>query len=137
MKRAVLLAAVSVLASAPLQALAGKPQPKVQQSAQGLGMAKFVSGDFQGALSLFNEALAEARGGGETARVHLLRGQCFVALSDEANARRAFELALDQDPEIQLDPNQVSPETIELLTRVRSGLHGELVLLGQNYFVER
>jgi hypothetical protein len=54
-----------------------------------------------------------------------------VALGDEPDARRAFELALAQDSEAHLDPSTSPPEMIGLLAEVRKSLHAELTLLGQ------
>ena len=115
----------------PAIAAAAHRSDKAHQSELGQGMALFTSGDFRGALAHFNDALGEANGSAETAHVHLLRGECYSALSDEPDARRAFELALDQDPDAKLDPNQVAPETVELLKRVRDGLHAQLTVEGE------
>jgi hypothetical protein len=122
----------TALVASPERADAAKQKAsKAPESELGLGNAQFVNGDFRGALQHFNSALGEAHAREETAQIHLLRAQCFVALADEPDARRAFELALQQDTEAHLDPSNVPPEMVALLAEVRRSLHAELTLLGQ------
>ena len=54
-----------------------------------------------------------------------------MAMGDQPDARKAFELALDQDADAKLDPDRSPPEMVSLLADVRKSLHAEITLLGQ------
>jgi hypothetical protein len=84
------------------------------------------TGDFEGALALLETAATQTPRGPDLARIHLLRGQCFGALRQTDKARGAFSLALEQDPELELDPQRVDPSLVALLNGVRSQMKGTL-----------
>ncbi len=116
-----LLASVLVLAAAPSKVGTGPAPSKLQ-----IGQAEFNRGDFLAALRTLDAAAAETSDEGRLARIHLLRGQCFAARQDFAAAERAFALALENDPEVTLDPSKVDPARVRVLDGLRNRLRGEL-----------
>lgn len=113
-----LVASVFVLAN---PARVNGPPSKLQT-----GQAEFNRGDFQGALRTLDAAVSETSDQGALAKIHLLRGQCYAARQDFASAERAFALALENNPEISLDPSRVDPALVRMLDGLRNRLRGEL-----------
>lgn len=110
-KAALLLTTLLLL---PISAFAG---PKSGKFAQ--GQAEFARGNFAGALKLLDAAAAEGNDDSTTAKIHLLRGQCFAAQQQFDDAEVAFSKALAHDPESSLDPSRVDPKLVRMLDDLR------------------
>ncbi|MBI3183283.1 MAG: tetratricopeptide repeat protein, partial [Myxococcales bacterium] len=112
----------AVLVGVPADARKARPRADpAKEAAKAL-----AEGDFEKALSRLKAALEKAADPKEVALLHLLRGQCYVALQRQEEARAAFADALAKDPEISLDPSSSSPDMIDLLEQERAKLEGEL-----------
>jgi hypothetical protein len=92
------------------------------------GQKLFNQGDFDGALKSLDAAAVEAGDAATLEKVHLLRAQCLAARQDFVKAEDAFALALDANPDAQLDPTRVDPTLVKLLDSVRSRLVGAVSL---------
>jgi tetratricopeptide (TPR) repeat protein len=90
------------------------------------GQAAFVEGEFEKALGALRSAASQAEDDSLLAQIHLLRGQCYAALPDDAKAEEAFTDALEYDPLAALDPKKVRPSVVALLARLRQKLRAEL-----------
>lgn len=84
------------------------------------GQKLFNQGDYDNALKFLDAAAAEAGDVGTLEKVHLLRAQCFAARQDFSRAEEAFALALEANPDTQLDPAKVDPTIVKLLDTVRA-----------------
>jgi len=115
-----LLASALVVAATPAK-VNGSPPSKLQ-----IGQAEFNRGDFVRALRTLEAALGETSDERTLAKIHLLRGQCYAARQDFAGAEQAFALALENDPEVSLDPSKVDPSLVRMLDGLRNRLRGEL-----------
>lgn len=115
-----LLASVVVVTATPAK-VNGSPPSKLQ-----IGQAEFNRGDFLGALRTLESAIPETSDERTLAKIHLLRGQCYAARQDFAAAEQAFALALENDPEVSLDPAKVDPTLVRMLDGLRNRLRGEL-----------
>lgn len=88
----------------------------------------FADADFEAALKSLEGAAAESRDDATSEAVFLLQGRCHAALGDFAAAERAFELALDANPQASLDASKVDPSVVKLLDALRGRLEGRLVV---------
>jgi hypothetical protein len=107
-------------------ALFAAPAAKLSKLEQ--GTRAFAQGEFEVALKALDAAALE---GGEPSvleKVQLLRAQCFAARQDFSRAEDAFALALEQNPDVALDPARVDPTVVKMLDAVRARLTGTLVL---------
>ncbi len=96
------------------------------QSRLSQAQAAFAEGDFDGALSHLEAASQQTQDDDLLAKIHLLRGQCFAALPDQAKASDAFTAALEHDPLAQLDKSKVRPSVVELLENLRETLRAHI-----------
>lgn len=92
----------------------------------------FDRGEFDEALRQLAPLVTTLPQGPELGAVHLLRGQCFAALRQNAQVETAFTLALMNDPEAKLDANRVSPELVQTLSALALRLSGRLTLAPKN-----
>ncbi len=92
------------------------------------GRALFTQGDFDGALKALDGAALESQDPAVLEKVHLLRGQCFAARQEFAQAEEAFFLALSANPDATLDPARVDPTVVKVLDSVRARQTGVLVV---------
>lgn len=92
------------------------------------GQKLFNQGDFDGALKSLDAAASEASDAATLEKVHLLRAQCLAARQDFVKAEDAFALALEANPDAQLDPTRVDPTLVKLLDSVRSRSVGAVSL---------
>lgn len=121
---------------AALLLLAAPPAAKAAEPGAGklaAGEAAFGKGEFDKAIAQLDLAVKEAERAGADAmlaRIHLLRGQCFAGMSNDAKASEAFVKALESDPAAALDPSAVRPSTIALLDKARAEARGELRATG-------
>jgi hypothetical protein len=90
--------------------------------------SEFGRGDFAAALRSLDAARAEGPDDSTLARVELLDGQIRSAQRDSAGTEAAFTRALQNDPEIRLDPDRVDPDLVRQLDVLRETLKGELVV---------
>lgn len=77
-------------------------------------------------LALLDEAVASTREKGLLGRIHLYRGINLFLLEDEEGARAAFALALDNDPQLGLDPDAFERPLVELYRKVARSITGTL-----------
>ncbi len=106
--------------------LAAAPSKAPGQERFEAGRAAFVQGEFESALVELRAAAQEAESDDLLAQIHLLRGQCYAALPDDAKAEEAFTDALEFDPLVTLDAAKVRPEVVALLEGLRECLRAEL-----------
>lgn len=103
----------------------------------------FEQGEFENALAELQAAILATDEHQELARAHLLRARCYSGLGDSEAMKEAFVSALEHDPLIELDPDEVSPRLVDALEdlkstlkadiSIRTNLPGALVLLdGRN-----
>jgi hypothetical protein len=118
-----LAASLVVIAAAPAKVATVSGRAKFQ-----VGQTEFKRGDFLGALRTLDAAAAEASDPQLLGQIHLLRGQCLAARQDFGGAEEAFQMALQNDPEVGLDPAKVDPALVRMLDSVRTRLRGELVV---------
>ncbi|MGC4116513.1 MAG: hypothetical protein QM765_18430 [Myxococcales bacterium] len=122
-----------VLAALALAAAAPKAAPEPGQGRFAAGEAAFGKGEFDKAIALLDLAVKDAEKASHDpmlTKIHLLRGQCFAGMANDAKASEAFLKALEADPAASLDPSAVRPSTITLLDKVRAEAKGELKVTG-------
>ena len=119
-----------LLCAAPPQA---KPAPEPGEAKFAAGQAAFGRGELEKAIVQLDAGAKEAQKAPHEpmlTRIHLLRGQCFAGMADNAKASEAFLKALEYDPAATLDPSAVRPSTIALLEKARQEARGELQASG-------
>jgi len=122
------LAALALAAAPPAKAASEPGQAKLAA-----GEAAFGRGEFDKAVALLDQAVKEAekaQSDAMLARIHLVRGQCFAGMANDAAATEAFVKALESDPAAALDPAAVRPSTVALLDKARAEARGELRATG-------
>lgn len=120
---------MSVLPVVVAMLLAAAPSPGDGRARLAAGQAAFVQGGFDKAVVHLEEAAALAAKANDEpllVEIHLLRGQCFSALSDGARAEEAFLQVLGIDPEAKLDPASVRPSVVAVLDKLRAEAKAEL-----------
>ncbi|HEY3448352.1 MAG TPA: hypothetical protein VGK67_18490 [Myxococcales bacterium] len=121
--------AALLLAAAP----SAKPAPEPGQGKFAAGEAAFGKGEFDKAIAQLDLAVRDAEKANADpmlTKIHLLRGQCFAGMSNNAKATEAFLKALESDPAAALNPSAVRPSTIALLDKARAEAKGELKATG-------
>ena len=103
---------LSVVLAALLAGANPSPEDQLRAAEQA-----YDDGDFDKALGLL-----QIEEGPLLARARLLRGQCFSAKGDTAQAKQAFTGALEADPEVRLDEDRVSPQVVRAFEELRRSL---------------
>lgn len=91
----------------------------------------FSDGKLPAARRLLRETLATARAPAVLARAHVYLGLIAAAEGDRATAAAMLRQALRHDPELQLDPEQLKPDFIDLFRRVRDESTAALAVRSQ------
>ncbi len=122
---------VVLLASLLLSTSAGarnRRPPAPAQARDPLSAATFAfsQGDFRRALESLEEAEADESNDRARARIAVLRAQCHRALRQPRSVRQDLIHALELAPEVQLDPDQASPDLVDALQQLRSELGGQV-----------
>ena len=80
----------------------------------------YASAQYEDALKLLDQAMADLKPQGETAlQVELLRALCLLALERTADAQQAIEAILDVDPLYQLGEDDAAPKVRTAFREVR------------------
>src|SRR5688572_25668252 len=105
----------ALIASAgPVSARAQAPTPEAEVAR---GVAQVRDGDFEGAITTLEAAIAALRAEPGRSRPLLVQayiqsGVAHVALDHEDLARRAFREALGLDPNLRLETDRFSPKVV-------------------------
>lgn len=86
----------------------------------------FDSGEFENALAELQNAILATEDHRQLAHAHLLRARCYSGLGDADAMRDAFTSALEHDPLIELDPDEVSPRLVDALEELKSTLMADI-----------
>lgn len=86
----------------------------------------FDQGEFENALAELQNAILATEEHGELARAHLMRARCYSGLGDSEAMQDAFISALEHDPLIELDPDEVSPRLVDALEDLKSTLKADI-----------
>jgi hypothetical protein len=89
----------------------------------------YRSGEFEKALGALEAVARSSQDPKIRGRARLSKGQCFAALQRFDKIDAEFTRALEDDPELQLDPSRVQPAIVSMLDAARARLHGELDVL--------
>jgi len=108
--------------------LAGPARADRAEELQQEGVFRFNTGKHQKSLALLSQAVRATRDPKLLARIYLYIGLNHAVLGKEAQAKKAFGVALGHNTELRLDPNRFKPALVKLLDSVRSTLQGELVV---------
>lgn len=113
------------VAMALMSASAGAQSPaeKLERA-----VAAFNEGEFRRSLELLQEVAPSLEGAGSLGRVYLYIGLNHAFLGEEVRARRAFARALSHDPGLQVDPDRIKTEVVQLFEEVRGNMRGELTV---------
>ena len=122
-RRVVPLACLCLIASAS-PALAQAPAENLLQE----GILRFKLGKFRESLAALRKASQAATTPSTKGRIQLYTGLNHALTGHKARARKAFAIALANDPALVLDPKKFKPSLVRLLAEVRRTLQGDLMV---------
>jgi tetratricopeptide (TPR) repeat protein len=117
--------ALSCTIAAPLfvSVLHAQSQAATAEAALSVGVARVRAGDLLGALITLNDVIdqyaAQPDATPVVARAHAYKAIAYLRLEQPERARSAAQLALQADPNVQLDARDATPE----VTRLLAGVH--------------
>jgi hypothetical protein len=120
---------VLVLALALLSGSTARARGIDAQTLLRRAVTDYNHGRYSSALFALAEARAEATEPKLLGRIHLFLGLCFVETGHRAQAIEAFQVALQNDPQIGLEGPRAPPRARQLLEEVRRG--GELAITSE------
>jgi hypothetical protein len=95
------------------------------------GLARFDSGDFEGALHVAQAAAAHDADPTHRAQLKLLEARCALALRRELDVESALGSALADDPTLTVEPTLVGPGFAATLERLRLTLAGSVSIAAE------